>query len=305
MKVFLRAVGFSLCLYAALLGLAQAQNTAKLDMTLFSDNTHTPNAKFNFSLQGYTAIDFRHLTQLYFKAGVLRTDNNDAISEYLAVSECKLYADTHKDDFMWPDVHKATAKYIEKYKRGFTSLFTLVQPIAFERYDPGKEWFSLTADTQYINATSMVIAEYPMIETPCGTILYPRAMPTRATIKIGHPFSLTNLKMPADLARNYLDYMAKRPKKAEILGVPRERYAYIKFFLKITGFDATKTSKSSVAFLGDIDGYIIFADQSETLPLHTWINPRLNKDPNLEDGQENMPQVAPDVTGGIPEFGKN
>lgn len=244
-----------------------------------------PLAPYEFSLPGYEPISFKGLFGLYWKSGIVKPENKDAVAEYLRTSECQIYAATFKNDFVWPDVLKSTSGFIMSNKRKFHSQFSFIQPIALDRYSPEKEWFVVTPDTQYLNVTTMTFADYPTVQTDClavGTV-YPRAVPTQAQIKFSHPFSLTYVKMKPDFAQQYITYMQNKKEALEVIGIGRDRYAYVQFYFTITGLDASKTTRQSASFLGSLDGYTLYADQAKTMPLYEWINPRKDEGEPIEE----------------------
>lgn len=238
-----------------------------------------PLAPYQFVLQGYAPMDFKTLFQLYWKAGVVTTDNTDAVVDYLRTIECKVYQATYKNDFLWPEVMRSTINYLNGARKQFNNRVTILQPIALDRYDPEKDWFIVTSDTQYLNVLAMTVSSYQAVRSECegNDDINIGSIPTKANIRMGYPFSLTYLKMKPDFAKRYIDYMDGQKTRIDIEGSARARYAFVRFYFTVTGFEASRTTSSEASFMGNMDGYVIYADRAETMPLTEWINPRLGK----------------------------
>ncbi len=231
---------------------------------------------------GYGMMTPVSLLNLYWKSGVLDPKNEPAIIEYIQTAACDQYQKKFKDDFAWPEMIKATRHYVMNYKKNFTTMFYVVQPIALGRYVPDEKKFQITESTQYRNVRRMFFADFQRMSALCPETSPPISAPMQAVVGLGSGFSLTSLPMEASFARQTISFIDDRLKGLEIKSEKQDRFAYVKFFYTIRGFDRLDNGSDlnsllkgpTIQFTGTMDGYEVYADQGETFLMHRWVNPK-------------------------------
>lgn len=248
-----------------------------------------PGEKF----KDYEIMSLTAMLNLYWKAGVLKLDDDKAIEEYIAVTSCNVYREKYQDDFAWPEMIKTTREYLRQYSPRFATKIMVIQPIALGRYLPDKKIFQVSDDTQYHNVRRLFIADYSADRIPCpGTSVgMPKSAPLRAVITLPSGFSLKKIPMTEDYARQIIAYIDGRLKSTDIGLSRRDRFAYVRFYFTIKGFDAIDSgnsptsffSESAVNFSGNLDGFEIFADIEGLVPLFQLESYQENGEDNSSD----------------------
>jgi Domain of unknown function (DUF4852) len=212
---------------------------------------------------------------LYWKAGLLRFDNERALTEYIQVSSCDLYHKTYQDDFAWPETLKKTAAYLRTYHKRFANQFVIIQPLALGRYLPDKGYFQITEDTQYRDLTRLEFANFLNTRSSCDRTQLPRSAPLKAIVTFALPITIDKIQMSADQAKQAIAFIDGRKKAAEINNDNYRRFAYVYFYISINGFNRVDEGTNlqdlllgpSLDFTGTLDGFKIFADLEGTTPL--------------------------------------
>ena len=221
-----------------------------------------------------------NLMNLYWKSGVFKPDNDTTVTEYIQAAACDQYRKKFKDDFAWPEMIKQTRDYVTRFRKNFTTMFWVVQPIALGRYIPDQQIFQISEDTQYRNVRRMVFADFTGAVAFCPGTSPPTSAPMRAEISLGRGFSITQIPMDHDFARATIDFIDNRLKRMEIIQETRDRFAYVKFYFTVQGYQKIEEGAGvrsafkgpSVAFSGTIDGYEIYADDEANYLLYRWVN---------------------------------
>lgn len=225
----------------------------------------------------YERVTFQKLMNLSWQFGLLDPKRLDVVTEYIVFSNCDLYKEYAQDDFKWPEIIDATKAYLEKYGAQGGRQISVIQPIALGKYILDKEWFAVTADTQYLNKVEIEIADFQRAAEVgyygCGSIHVPRTFPIAANVILPKPFSLTYLPMSKKFAEDYLSYLRRLNNKGlNLNGAFRDRYAFVDFKITITSVSMEKTNSTRAVFLARLDGYTIYADIEKTLKLFSWEN---------------------------------
>lgn len=228
-------------------------------------------------MERYPLLDIAGLFNMYWRWGIARYDREDTITEYIQTTACDVFKNKFKDDFAWPNILRTTTAYIQKYAPTFPNRFTIVQPIALGRYIPDKGHFIITDKTQYKNVTTMFFADFSHMQPPCAKayVDLPRTIPLMAAIRLSEPFALTEIKMTPDKARAAIDFIDSRLKRTMIENEKQDRFAYVRFYYTINGFEKVDTdgklnslfSGPAAVFTGSLDGFSIYADLEGTYPL--------------------------------------
>jgi hypothetical protein len=231
------------------------------------------------SFTGYTPVTIKSLIDLYWKTGLLTLDNKQALTEYIQVSACDVYHKTYHDDFAWPVTLEKTAAYLKTYQKNFGTRFVVVQPIALSRYLPDKGHFEITKETQYQNVRRLEFANFIGARAPCDGTTPPHAASLNAFVTFDRSITIDKIEMSADAARAAIAAIDSRKKaSAEINNQNYRRFAYVRFYFTVNGFDRVKNDTDlksllmgpSLSFRGTLDGYEIFADLKGTTRLTEW-----------------------------------
>lgn len=217
----------------------------------------------------YTQMTYDNLYKLAWSYDAFSPSNEEALNTYLIITECNLYNKFFQNEFEWEKIKTATKQYIEANKTKVARYYEYVQPIFMGRYDYSLQGFPIVDAKEFKGQRNFQFASFISGDTTCGhfninNITYP----STGVVTINSPLNLTFIRVPLSLAEKYIDWRSKQ-------GVADEgkRQAYIRYRIRIDGYDGTKAyaDLNAFNFSGKLMRLDVFADKELMLPLYNQV----------------------------------
>ena len=145
--------------------------------------------------------------------------------------------------------------------------------VGLERYDHGTEKFKLSSTTQFIGSKRIEFSG-PTFPRICGQTNVAQNYPTSFIVNLPQPFTLTEISVPVDVARAYIEraqaetrYLSTGDLRISSLG----RRAFVRLKISVTQFKEYTTGFNNerlISLLGTINGYEVFADEKQEMLLY-------------------------------------
>ncbi len=217
----------------------------------------------------FARINLQSLTKLAWALGAYDPSDMEAVDHYLMVNECHLYHKFFHNDFEWDKVRRATASYLKKYRQNVPRFYEFVQPVKLQRYDFKLQGFALEDVGNYISVNDFQLAYGTSDTNECGdkfkgvdTPKYPIA----GVLKIKSPFSLPFMRVPEEVAQQYISLLSKNNVDVQRAGRP----AYLRFRFGVSNYSGTTiySREPFFFFKGRLISVELFADKDLTLPMY-------------------------------------
>lgn len=216
----------------------------------------------------YNSMTFKKLYNLAWSEAAFTTKNTDAVDTYLRVMECKLYKKYKNDEFEWKKIRTATSSYLQAYTGDAPKKYEFIQPLNLAQYDFNLGGFPIVDKKSYAGIYNLEFARFDTPENECGAIRLSDDYPRAAIIRLNSPLSLEFIRVPEEVAKEYVNYL-----EANFKGGAANRNAYIRYRIEIEGFLKLNRSKGISAgyfmFTGDLKRIDVYADKDMMLPLYT------------------------------------
>jgi hypothetical protein len=209
----------------------------------------------------YTGSSYTELTSIYWKMGLLDTENAVDVSAFLLLSQCKKVKPIFYDDFKWRDLRGKGREYLINNKEKFGSKVSFVQPKKLRNYNFDSQSFEVDPAFSYRSVRRLRITnnyferrhfcvDFPEMQE------YIKRAPYNIVLSLPTSFSFFEVPMSPEISKLYLNYI----KEAD-----RERIVYVKFYSSFAFYkESIYNINVSGGFLADMSGTIdyveVFAD---------------------------------------------
>lgn len=214
----------------------------------------------------FQEVDYPTLVRLAWSLGVHKIESDEDVDAYLMVSECSLYEKYYKNEFQWEKLRKAARQYLQKYGSSVSHYYEYTQTIKLGRYDANLQGFPIANVQNYTSLKSLQIANYKSGATSCGQLgMDSTKYPGAGMVNILSPLSLTFIRVPKDLAMEYIGW-----RNDQGFSESEARQAYVRFRVRVDGFVGIETvlSSPSYVFYGKLLELDVFADKEMMMPLY-------------------------------------
>lgn len=214
----------------------------------------------------FQEIDYATLVRLAWSLGVHKLESDEDIDAYLMVSECTLYEKYYKNEFQWEKLRKAARQYLQKYGGSVSHYYEYTQTIQLGRYDNNLQGFPIANVQNYTALKSLQIANYKSGSTSCGQLgMEPTKYPGAGAVNILSPLSLTFIRVPKNLAMEYINW-----RNDQGFSENEARQAYVRFRVRVDGFVGIEPVEGtpSYVFYGKLLELDVFADKEMMMPLY-------------------------------------
>lgn len=217
----------------------------------------------------YQQVTYANLYRLAWAMNIYKFSDTVALDNFLKISECKLYQNFYNNEFEWERIRKATREYFEKYDGKTSMYYEYVQPILLGRYDTSLQGFPVQESEKYAALKTLQLANYRNGDTSCGRVNLDRyKYPSSALLNIISPLSLTFIRVPKELAEEYIEWRGKE-------GVEKGygRQAFIRFRVRVDSYGGMHPSSGGNEFIfnGRLMQIDVFADMDMLMPLYNQI----------------------------------
>ncbi len=218
------------------------------------------------SYASYVEPSYQNLARAYWALSIHDLDNDQAIDNFLAITECQIYKTYFKNEFEWAKVRNLSRKYLEQNRRYFSTRFVSVQPIMLNRYDMEKERFELMPDYQYLAAKRLQISGNDHLKSPCdGVGFNVPGYPHNVILTARRPVTLKVITVEPDMAKQYVDYLTSKAIKQE---EGRPAYLVIRSNLKQFAGNDREMGQLFASVHGDVESLTIYGDRELTMKMY-------------------------------------
>lgn len=216
----------------------------------------------------YNTATLENLSKMYWRLGAFDMQDDQAISNYIKITDCKIFTNFVNDDLEWAEIVKTVRSELAKSKTAFPLNFQFLIELNLGRYDPEQGGFPLVNKTAFTDAKRIEVnsidARQEICYDPKAIDDYPRSI----FILLPKPFSLNFIKLDEHVAQAYiLRKKSEYSKLPEDVRVRRyERDAYLRLRVTFNQYHGNLQGEDSNLMgilYGNIDGYEIFEDASE------------------------------------------
>lgn len=235
-----------------------------------------PTATSNFSNAKvieatYTQMTYETLYKLAWAYDAFSASNEAALNTYLIITECNLYNKFFQNEFEWEKIKIATRQYIKANKTKVPHYYEYVQPISMGRYDYSLQGFPIIDAKEFKGQRNLQFANYESGDTSCGHFGINKGdYPSTGVVTINSPLNLTFIRIPLDLAQQYIEWRATQ----KIAEDGEKRQAYIRYRIRIDGYEGVKSFSAGLNafnFTGKLLRIDVFADKELLLPLYNQV----------------------------------
>ena len=216
----------------------------------------------------YRKASLENLSKMYWRLGAFDMQDDEAISNYVKITDCKIYTNFVNDDMEWSKISNAVRTNLEKAKDTFPLNYQFLIEMNLGRYDPDRGGFPLINKTGFMAAKRIEVDSIDSRQEICYDSKAIDDYPRGIFILLPRPFTLDFVTLNEHVAQAYI-----LRKKSEYANLPEEvrvkryeRDAYLRLrvsFQQYNGNIQTNGSSLMAILYGTIDGYEIFEDASE------------------------------------------
>lgn len=233
----------------------------------------------------YNVATLENLSKLYWRVGAFDFEDDQAISNYLKINDCKLYTEYFNDDLEWKKIIAVMKDHLRKTNASYPLNYQFVLRLHLGRYDMERGGFPVVDKTAFIDTKRIEVESIDYERTVCYDTAPIKDYPKSMIILLPEPFTLDFLKLDEHVAQAYI--LRKKSEFAALSEEKRvsqyEREAFLRLRVTFSQYNGNLRGpgNSPMAILyGNIDGYEIFEDSNQTLLMQS-VDLRKSKEAGL------------------------
>ena len=152
------------------------------------------------------------LSHLVWRYKYFPVDDDEAIDEFIAITNCQLYSDYYDNDFLWQRIREGYRRDLRYYAGTYPERYEFVSAIQLGKYDFRQSAFELDERSKLSNAGMLTIATNDSSIFSCQGKRYLDKYPYAYTMVAENPFSV--------------DFIPVAPSEAKELVQRLESYRY-------------------------------------------------------------------------------
>jgi hypothetical protein len=152
----------------------------------------------------YLHPSVQNLSKLYWRMGILKTENDTAVDNYLLINECDIYEKFFKDDFEWSRIRDAAAQMLDENKEAFSRHFKIVIPVDLGRYDMERGGFPLDSKTEFKDLRRVEVGGADNNDRLCGKDFAIEHYPRNMVLILSKPFNFDFLELDEHVAQAFI-----------------------------------------------------------------------------------------------------
>ena len=224
--------------------------------------------KIDVSRIVFAPTSFYTLSKLAWAMNAYELDDNEALDQFLKITECNLYHKFFKNEFEWQKIRATTRSYLVNYGADLPRYYEFMQPIYLERYNFDLEGFPLMPNSKYESAYVIQITEPEIQYNSCGDKFEGDTLkfPLGGILRLRSPFSLSFIRVPNRVAKEYLTLLDRQN-----IFTDEGRPAYIRYRIELKKYleNVMVKNRSYYVFEGKLLQLDVFADREMILPLYS------------------------------------
>jgi hypothetical protein len=205
----------------------------------------------------YVPSNHDTLSHLVWRYKYYSVNNDQAIDEFIGVTNCDFYSDYYDNDFLWQRIREGFRRELSYYSGTFPERYEFVGAIELGKYDFRRSAFELNKKYKLSNAGLLNIATHDGHLKACGD-RYISKFPYTYVLKAENPFTIDYIPVPPSEAKELVQRLESRRYKNKT-GV---RLVIMRMRAKISNLTQIKGHSvySQGVFKGELDEIAIFED---------------------------------------------
>jgi hypothetical protein len=227
----------------------------------------------SFEDDGFVEPTFFNLSKAYWALGKFDTSDDEAIDNFLMITECDLYQKYFFNDFEWASIHEATRASIVHNMSSYPTKFEILKPLNLDRYDPENQVFIIKEEDVMEGSRKFDVNKNNETQIICDHQHIIKDYPRNIVLILNRPINLRSFHVPPELAELYLEearaYYEHMPHYLKTRKY--EKIAYLR--LKVSLFQYKETVRAMSGYdravvYGRLEGIEIYADYKKLKPLY-------------------------------------
>lgn len=210
----------------------------------------------------YIPASYSSLSRLTWRFNMHPLSYDDAIDEYLRITNCPLYQDYFEHDFLWQRIREGVRREIRYYASNFPDRFEMVGGVELGRYDFQSSAFIVPELYRLNKAGFLEIPTNQAFEGACRTTFRSMIFPPFMKLAAENPFTLEKIPVSPEEAKPLIDRLAQYKYK----NIKSTRMAVMRVRVHMTGIREYKARSiyPELIFKGQLDEIAIFEDPAMT-----------------------------------------
>lgn len=172
----------------------------------------------------YHITSMKNFAKTYWRFSKFDINDDEAINNFMKISECDLYNEYLHNEFEWDGIREATRKFLEENKKKFPDHYEFMQPIALGEYDFEKEGFSIAAEHKFKGVKRFEVRSDEIHEKICGDKHHIPGYPKAIALELTRPFIFDFLPIEKNLGREIISKKMSDYDKLRDIHKTRESY---------------------------------------------------------------------------------
>ncbi len=216
----------------------------------------------------YNISTLENLSKLYWRLGAFDFEDDAAISNFIKINDCKIYAEYINDDLEWKEILRAMKDHLRKHYNSYPLNYQFVLELHLGRYDSERRAFPLVDKTGFKDAKRIGVDSIDHTQDVCYDSSPIKDYPKSMVVILDKPFTLDEIKLDEHVAQAYI--LRKKSEFSALNEEQRiksyERPAYLRLRITFSQYHGNmKGDDSQITALvyGKIEGYEIFEDSDQ------------------------------------------
>lgn len=217
-------------------------------------------SKEEIMAQPYVEISFENIARTMWSMNALSIGNDQAVDDFLKITECDLYSRFYLNEFEWKKIREAARGYLTKYKVTFPRHYEYTQPMMLDRYDFALKGFSIAPASVFASATRLELGLNLHYNAKCKDRVLDGmpGYPTSVMMTMKKPFQLSFVRVNEEIAKEYLKMLEEKN-----VDVTNGRPAYVRFRIRLESYQGIDYFGQATYgnFGGVLETVEVFADR--------------------------------------------
>lgn len=216
----------------------------------------------------YNVSTLENLSKLYWRLGAFDFDDDEAVSNYIRINDCKIYTEYINDDLEWKEIIKVMKNHLKTNASAFPLNYQFILELHLGRYDSEKGGFPLIDKTGFKDAKRIGVSSFDNNLDICYSAAPIKDYPQSLIVILDKGFTLDTLNVDEHVAQAYI--LRKKSEFSNLSEEARtrvyERTAYLRLRMSFSQYHGNMNVGSNDAtalIYGQIDGYEIFEDAEQ------------------------------------------
>ncbi|MGN7438518.1 MAG: DUF4852 domain-containing protein [Alcanivorax sp.] len=220
----------------------------------------------------YETPTVKALSHLYWGINLYKTEDDDAVDEFMRINECEIYKSFSSDELEWKEIRDATREFLRENKEDFPTRFEFVMPLKLGDYIEKRGAFEIQDEYKIhsLRRFELVASDYRLAGPCTRDHFIPRGYPRAMVLEFSRPFNLVYVPVAKQNALEYikrrLDYMKTtyEPRAHSKALMFNLRTAYLVIKVKIFTYGKSLGLNNMELpmhqMMGVLEGYEIYED---------------------------------------------